>query len=310
MEYPEAVLELADFVTPTPTPTPIPTPTPTPTRKPTPTPTPTPTRKPTPTPTPKPTRKPTPTPTPRPTPTPTPKPTRKPTPTPTPRPTPTPTPKPTRRPTPTPKPTPTPVWPAVGTYIEFGKYPQTKEGKDKTPIEWLVLENDGETALLISRYALDCQPYHATKWENTTWEKCTLRKWLNNEFYNRAFSANEKQSIFKSNVSADKNPVYSGTAGKATKDNVFLLSIVEAEQYFGSDEERKGVQTAYATQKGSYTYGGGTCLWWLRSPGGTSSSGDYYMAAIVEIDGSIRSSGYGVHESMYAVRPCVRIRIS
>ena len=88
MEYPEAVLELADFATPTPTPTPIPTPTPTPTPRPTPTPTP------------KPTRKPTPTPTPRPTPTPTPKPTRKPTPKPTS----------TPKPTPTPRPTPTSPW--------------------------------------------------------------------------------------------------------------------------------------------------------------------------------------------------------
>ena len=195
----------------------------------------------------------------------------------------------------------------VGNYVNFGSYPQTQNGNDKTPIEWRVLESDGETALLISRYALDCKPYN-TEFVDTTWEQCTLRGWLNNAFYNRAFSTEEKQYILQSDVSADKNPKNSTNPGNATKDNVFLLSIVEANKYFKSDDARKCAPTDYAIQQGAYTSdsykveGRRACCWWLRSPGYNSD-----FAVDVNPDGSIgrsRVSGSGL-----AVCPCVRVRL-
>ncbi len=159
-----------------------------------------------------------------------------------------------------------------------------------------MLESDGETALLISRYALDCKPYNE-KPEYTTWEKCTLRGWLNNEFFNKAFSAEEKQSILQSDVSADENPEYSTNPGNATKDNVFLLSIVEANKFFKNDDARKCALTDYTKgRKKAYE-------WWLRSPGDDSGS-----AAYVYTDGSIDGRGYYVN-SRHAVRPCVRVRL-
>ena len=195
----------------------------------------------------------------------------------------------------------------VGNYVNFGSYPQTQNGNDKTPIEWRVLESDGETALLISRYALDCRPYNE-KYEDTTWEQCTLRGWLNNKFFNKAFSTEEKQYILQSNVSADKNPKYSTNPGNATKDNVFLLSIVEANKYFKSDDAKKCAPTDYAIQQGAYTSdsykveGRRACCWWLRSPGYISN-----YAARVNTDGFI--SNNGVSYSFNAVRPCVRVRL-
>ena len=191
----------------------------------------------------------------------------------------------------------------VGKCVTFGNYPQTKAGNDNTPIEWLVLDNDGETALLISRYALDIKPYNE-KYESTTWETCTLRGWLNNEFFNKAFSAEEKQSILQSDVSADKNPKYSTNPGNATKDNVFLLSVVEANKFFKSNDARKCALTDYASyalqQKG---YHDGTfCWWWLRSPGH-----DSHFAANVFTVGSV--SDDSVLWDFIAVRPCVRVRL-
>ena len=195
----------------------------------------------------------------------------------------------------------------VGNYVDFGGYPQTQNGNDKTPIEWLVLESDGETALLISRYALDCKPYNE-EFEDTTWEKCTLRGWLNSEFFNKSFSTEEKQYILQSDVSADKNPEYSTNPGNATKDNVFLLSIVEANKYFKSDDARKCAPTDYAIQQGADTSdiykveGRRACWWWLRSPGYFSS-----LAAYVDSGGSILNDL--VDYSSNAVRPCVRVRL-
>ena len=196
---------------------------------------------------------------------------------------------------------------SAGMYLVFGSYPQTNTGKDDTPIEWLILESDGETALLISRYALDCKPYNE-KYEDATWETCTLRGWLNNEFYNRAFSTEEKQYILRSDVSADKNPKYSTNPGNTTKDKVFLLSVVEANKYFQSDDARKCAPTDYAIQQGASTSdsykveGRKACWWWLRSPGSYSN-----YAALVSTVGSINVNI--VSRSNNAVRPCVRVRL-
>ena len=197
-----------------------------------------------------------------------------------------------------------------GSYVTFGLYPQTEAGTDQTPIEWLVLENDGEMALLISRYALECQLYN-TRWAGKTWKRCTLRKWLNNKFYNRAFDAEEKKRILQSNVNVDKNPLSKTKPGKVTKDSVFLLNIVEANQYFASDEERMCAATDYAIQQGGYTDGNYTvdgrdaCWWWLRSPGIDSS-----YAASVYSDGSIRDYGGDIYYGGRTVRPCIRVRLS
>ena len=206
----------------------------------------------------------------------------------------------------TPTPAPVPLAPlVVGDYVEFGSYPQTADGNDNTPIKWLVLENDGETALLISRYALDGWSYN-TSYEVTTWEYCTLRSWLNNEFYSRAFGTEEKNRIVKSNISADKNPSYSTDPGNATEDNVFILSVTEAKKYFSSNEARRCAATDYVIQRGEYKSGRydgkETYRWWLRSPGLDSAN-----AAIVYTDGSFYNAN--VSSRITLVRPCVRVRL-
>lgn len=196
----------------------------------------------------------------------------------------------------------------VGKYITFGSYPQMEMSADE-PIEWLVLENDGETVLLISRYALDCLPYN-TDQEDTTWERCTLRAWLNNDFYDCAFDTKEKQLILTSDVPADKNPKHDTNPGNATKDKVFILSIVEAEKYFVTADSRMCAHTDYAIQNGawarSYEIAGNrwACLWWLRSTGATSD-----CATNVYDNGNINTYGYPVNIDDQAVRPCVRIRL-
>ena len=47
----------------------------------------------------------------------------------------------------------------AGSIVTFGRYPQTKDGTDETPIEWIVLEVDrvNHRALLLSKYGLDMQ---------------------------------------------------------------------------------------------------------------------------------------------------------
>ena len=198
----------------------------------------------------------------------------------------------------------------VGDIVYFGAYEQdvnTSNGKED--IEWLVLAKENNRVLVISDKALDCQPYHPS-WSDVTWETCSLRKWLNNDFINSAFSDDEKVKIPTVTVSADKNPKYNTNPGNATTDKVFLLSIVETEKYFTSAEARECILTEYAISKGawtsdSYTEGGkSTCWWWLRSPGRNQS-----YATGVGAYGSADEYGNDVFCGDDAVRPAMWISI-
>ncbi|MGN0766843.1 MAG: DUF6273 domain-containing protein, partial [Christensenellales bacterium] len=179
----------------------------------------------------------------------------------------------------------------VGDTYRFGSYEQdNNKSNGQEDIEWLVLAKEGTKILVISKEALDCKPYN-TSCTDVTWETCTLRKWLNNDFINAAFSADERTMIPTVTVSADKNPDYSTNPGNATQDQVFLLSITEVNKYFSSDSARQCKPTDYAVANGvaNDVWGRGNCWWWLRSPGDGRSN-----AAGVHRDGDVRESGYGV----------------
>ncbi len=152
----------------------------------------------------------------------------------------------------------------IGDHIFFGRYPQDRAGKKKKDIEWLVLDKDGDKKLIISRYALDCQPY-TTSWENITWESCTLRKWLNETFINDAFNSNEQEKIIYATINAEQNTKEYKFC-KETRDKVFLLSITEEKEYLKSDDERICEGTPYCFAQGankerSHNF----CYWWLRT---------------------------------------------
>lgn len=200
----------------------------------------------------------------------------------------------------------------VGDIVYFGTYEQdndTSNGKEN--IEWRVLAKENSRVLVISDKALDRQPYNSSYTEEVTWENCSLRKWLNGTFLNKAFSTEEQAQIQNTTVSADNNPQYSTNPGNATTDKVFLLSINEVEKYFNSDEARKCAPTAYAKAQGASTSdtcktpsGAATCWWWLRSPGDDQSS-----AAYVYFGGNVFELGNYVFSGLNAVRPAMWISI-
>ena len=198
----------------------------------------------------------------------------------------------------------------VGATITFGAYEQdndTSNGKEE--IEWLVLAKENNRLLVISQYALDSKPYNREN-ADVTWETCTLRQWLNEDFFNAAFSDGEKGMIPTVTVSADKNPNYNTDPGNATQDKVFLLSITEARRYFKTDEARMCVPTAYAKAKGAYTNsnyikgGAAACCWWLRSPGVSQSA-----AAGVGENGVVYLYGFNVSNEYICVRPALWISL-
>jgi co-chaperonin GroES (HSP10) len=171
-----------------------------------------------------------------------------------------------------------------GDTFTFGSY----GGKD---IEWLVLDVQGGKALVISKGIIDMRAYNVV---STTWEQCDLRQWLNNDFYNQAFSSAERSRIAKTYMPNPDNPHYGTDGGNDTQDYVFLLSIDEAERYFSSYSAR----VAYYDER--------TCWWWLRSPGRYVN-----FAAFVGDDGGVYTNGAFVNHVYYdrGVRPALWVEL-
>ena len=194
----------------------------------------------------------------------------------------------------------------IGSTVFFGAYEQDNDTADgKEEIEWIVLAKEGDRALVISKYALDCRLYHPSM-SDVTWETCSLRKWLNGPFMD-AFGDEERGCILDTVVTADANPEFNTPPGNDVTDKVFLLSITEACKYFGSDEARKCSATDYAKAQGvwkssRHTTGGKSACWWLRSPG---SLADH--AAIVLDEGSVETDGRGVFNILGGIRPAMWI---
>ena len=181
----------------------------------------------------------------------------------------------------------------VGETIEFGNYPQEEDGTEK-PIEWIVMKNEGNQVLLLSKYVLDAKPYNKG-WENVTWQTSDIRQWLNNEFYTTAFNKSEKAKIQTSLIKNEYND---------TEDKVFLLSEKEAETLFSNDEERIAKATEYAEKSGVYVNEEKAAYWWLRSPG---DSGD--DAAEVIYSGWVYRDGNYVDDSSGGVRPALHLNL-
>ena len=173
----------------------------------------------------------------------------------------------------------------VGSTIKFGIFEQdnnTSNGKEE--IEWIVLSVDSDKALVISKYALASKQYN-NSYSGTTWEKCSLRPWLNRTFYYAAFGEDHQEMIISSTISADPNPTYDTNPGQSTTDKVFLLSIPEVYEYCDQYSLCEYTEYCYANS----TYKGNNapfCNWWLRSPGNESDK-----AAEVDCIGRIDDSG-------------------
>lgn len=207
----------------------------------------------------------------------------------------------------------------VGEMVVFGAYEQdgdTANGAEA--VEWLVLDVTDGKALLLSRYGLEAMPYNETE-EAMTWENCSLRKWLNGEFYETAFSEEEKTEIVLTKLENKDNEEYGIEGGNDTEDKVFLLSVDEAKKYFAADTvveggrnyntERAAKPSAYAATKpltivtnGSWY--DGSSPYWLRSPGVLN-----HIAAVVDYNGEIYAFGHGVGEPKDMVRPAVWVEI-
>lgn len=191
---------------------------------------------------------------------------------------------------------------------KFGSYPQG-ENKEIKPIEWYVLQKEKDRILLLSRYIIDSEPFGTDLFEDgatkyVSWDICSLRKWLNEDFYSQAFSDAEKAIILESNVPADKNEQYFTENGEDTQDKVFLLSTKEVRTYFPSSQDRGAQITPYAVKVKNGLEKDGFGWWWLRTAGSSR-----LYAASVDFYGELLLCGGIVDFPQNGIRPAIWVSI-
>ena len=174
-------------------------------------------------------------------------------------------------------------------------------------IDWRIL--DPSTGLVICKTIIDSQPYSNTIYENSgvsdstyayfnddsyknyasDYETSSIRQWLNNDFYNTAFTDDEKEEIITATLNNDGRKTSSEIAGyekldsNETKDKIFLLSYNEIGNFsFGFNSNRETNDKARMAQGSDYAKSQGLDVessdpytgnsdWLLRSPGEASN---------------------------------------
>ena len=185
------------------------------------------------------------------------------------------------------------IQPKEKTIITFGAY------------EWLVLEEQKDKALILSKDIIEFRQYRDER--NYTYAECSLRAYLNGEFYSK-FSASDKNRIIQVNNTNENNQWYGTSGGANSLDFIFLLSISEVVKYFGDSGQLSKSGTWHisdcynseriAKYENDFAYG-----WWLRSPGKSS-----YTSCVLEA-GRIYMHGFPYIAEGIGIRPALWINL-
>ena len=215
----------------------------------------------------------------------------------------------------------------IGSVIQFGGY------------DWRVLDIQDDKALLLSDKILGSESYHS--YTHITWENSNIRKYLNNKFLSE-LSQSDVSRIATSDIVNNDNPWYGVEGGATTSDKVFLLSLDELCNYFGSNKklskrpapsysERKWYSKGFRTwndetkelvikdgyptraswihdrnnsKRIAHEASGRALSWWLRTLGRDGSSAIYVYS-----DGSIKVNGYRVNNVFNCIRPALWLKL-
>lgn len=150
----------------------------------------------------------------------------------------------------------------VGEIFPFGTFPQTDFRKSEA-IRWVVLDIKDGKALLLSERILANTSFHKAK-VTTPWCDSRIREWLNHDFFDTAFSTEEREIILSTEIN---EPDPAGVRHK-TVDAVFLLSADEVKKFMPKPENRAAKGTKCAQ----------TDYWGLRSIKKGAESFQYYTA--------------------------------
>ncbi|MDR3313015.1 MAG: DUF6273 domain-containing protein [Oscillospiraceae bacterium] len=188
--------------------------------------------------------------------------------------------------------------------------------------DWSVLAVEEGKALLLAKNVIEQRAYNNSL-TATTWEECTLRKYLNGAFYN-GFSGEDQKRIlvahnknFNNTYGVNEKTPFNTKGGEPTDDKVFLLSLSAVRKYFGEGKPSKWdekplnsngdflwIDDDYNKARVCSDLKGEQSWWWLRSPGDTPDG-----AAGVSYGGNVRLNGDDVNDSSGGVRPALWLNL-
>lgn len=132
---------------------------------------------------------------------------------------------------------------------EASKYMQPimvkgKNGSGEYRVPWRILDVDADLGrvLMITEVCIGDRP-----WGHGTWSECSLRKWLNEEFYS---SLPEEARIRVATAT-----VRDIDADKIVEDRIFILSVDEVHEYFTDERARR---CSIAGEENP-------TMWWMRN---------------------------------------------
>ena len=219
-----------------------------------------------------------------------------------------------------------------GDTITFGHYEQDNDTSNgPEAITWKVLDVQDGKALVISEKILARVRHRYVEDGHgaVTWETSRVRQWLSEDFFDAAFSDEEKTAVCLTNVKSEPNPDYTDTdPGKDTQDYVFVLGLEQYDAYFADDGDlfdaiapytevaRVGnpyakdelVRTAKYYPMNNAVRGnadGSAGWWWLRTVGQDYAADGNFM---MRVDAAGKADGVG-SDADCGVRPAMWVDI-
>lgn len=160
----------------------------------------------------------------------------------------------------------------AGKIVDFGKE------------QWIILEKTEQSVLLAKYNAMTKTAFH-DKEEKVTWETCSLRRYLNEDFLKKSFNTAEQQAIVDTVLSGDTNSTYGTRGSSGTTDKVYILNDTESKKYKKQLGEKRNNMR-------------------LRTPGR-----DLFSTAYVTSGGAILDYGFPVENKEILVRPVIRVQL-
>ena len=200
-----------------------------------------------------------------------------------------------------------------GNTFKMGVYEQDNDlANGPEPIDWMVIvdDEDNDRFLVVSVYLLDSKRFHEERGD-VKWENSTIRSWLNTDFFNNAFTEEEKVLVPEILIDNSGDNWRKGTdSGVDTWDHVFLLSYDEVVDGLVETNARtiwdfQSIPTEYAKAAGAAIGKFGNSWWWLRTAGK-----DHKFIMYADYQGLPRSTGFQATHEHGTIRPAMWIYLN